>query len=50
MSQVSTERKAANKRLRSTWPRAGQHGKHVELQGYPNTRGKSPQPKQKRDA
>lgn len=30
--------KDAAKKLRSPYPRAAKHGKHANLQGFPNTR------------
>lgn len=33
------EAKKSAKTKRSPYPRAATHGKHVELQGFPNTRG-----------
>lgn len=31
--------RAHSKLLRSVWPRAPKHGKHSDVQGFPNTRG-----------
>lgn len=43
--------KALAIKLRSTYPRAPKHGKHAEIQGFPNTRGMNttqPQRRKKR--
>lgn len=33
------EAKALARKQLSTWPRAHKHGKHSDIQGFPNTRG-----------
>jgi hypothetical protein len=42
MSQTRVKREvtgAAGKTRRSVWPRAPKHGKHSDVQGFPNNRG-----------